>query len=775
MTSRLLYRVFLDGETLHDYESNGLGAVSAADVLRRLVALERTEDASKKSDAFYEGMGNLELTDYQTIDDLISRLPRVIAGEFLIKIRGELFVKEEKFEEWNLIKSMLSPLWIVAGFYSTRLTPDIMSEHQLWMKFKGEVTSQFKHTALLLPYIPDLDYLVRQTGGLNDLHIHLNGSTESDAIWCYMLKHPYTTADDYGKEFYTNSRLRKHAEQLAFGFSPRLLLQRLLKAIELRRQLTESLYNQYAGIDELGCRMDDELLFYILIVKYVSVQKNEYAAKKFHYYMLLKGQVQSFVVMQHSQVGFSQFQMITDNTFRHRQEVYYEKRFFQLASGCNKKYVRLIEGRFSPKLTVGDNCKLLSRIINGYHKACRETNGLLDEKGLVLIAHFIKRPERELEKEHEVRNYYLRKDLKKRAIALVMMINDHPKMGKWIKGVDAAASEFDARPEVFASTFAYLRNSGIVHFTYHVGEDFCHLASGLRAVYEAVEFLNLHSGDRLGHCTALGIPPEIWVERNGDCCYLSRGEWLDDLVFVWYLVKKGLLSLPQSVMYNLERRIEEIAEVIYGDVYHPHELSEAWLLRQYVPIEELNDYHPKYSEEFFLRNNIVRKLSSTDTKQRVAGLWRMYHDGLRYKQNRLGERMPIGCRFHYDELIRIDSCDIFGTAELREIQNVLLELLAEKNIIIEALPSSNMQISYYDKLREYHLKYWLNDGNNERLLPTVVLGSDDPGIFMTNIYNEYALAYVHLKQNKYASAKRLEKIKYIHEQSEIYSFSDGGL
>ena len=64
MTSRLLYRVFLDGETLHDYESNGLGAVSAADVLRRLVALERAEDASKKSDAFYEGMGNLELTDY---------------------------------------------------------------------------------------------------------------------------------------------------------------------------------------------------------------------------------------------------------------------------------------------------------------------------------------------------------------------------------------------------------------------------------------------------------------------------------------------------------------------------------------------------------------------------------------------------------------------------------------------------------------------------------------------------------------------------------------
>lgn len=774
MTNKLIYRIFSDRETLHDYECSGLKSVETADVLRRLVAMERAEDAGKRTDAFYDGMGTMELKGYRTIAELLYVTARLVADDYLIYIHDELFVKEDRFEEWNVLKNMLSPLWVVAGFYSTKLTTDIMYSRHSWLRFKTKETKQFKHTSLLMPYIPELDYFVRQTGGLNDLHIHLNGSTEAEVIWGYMLRHPYSTSDDYNRAFYSNSKLRKHAEQLAFGFSPMLLLARLLKAKELRERMVEILYSHYAGIGTLGYSLEDELLFYTLLLKHISIKKSESLAKLFHYYMLIKGQALSFVVMQQSQVGFSQFQLITDNTFRYRLETLYKKRFLQLALGNERKVVRLIEGRFSPKKTVGDNCNLVSRIIRGFDKACSEASGSLDNNSLILIAHFIKRPEKEKEKEHDIRNYYLRKDLKQRAIALMMLINDHPKLGKFIKGVDAAASEFDARPEVFAPTFVYLRGAGISHFTYHAGEDFCHLVSGFRAVYEAVSFLHLQSGDRLGHCVALGIAPELWLQKAGDICYISRGEWLDDLVFVWYLVKRGCLQLSQSVLYNVERRIEELAEVIYGDIYHPHELSDAWLLREYVPQEELNDYHPKYTPESRQNNKRVIKYANDDNKMRVAILWRKYHERLLFWHNATGNREPVGCRFRYDELIRIENGEIFGVQELKQIQALLLELLSEKNIIIEALPSSNLRISYYDNLRDYHLKHWLNDDNKDSLLPTVVLGSDDPGIFMTNIYNEYALTYLHLKQNKYASAKRLEKIKYIHEQSEIYSFKDGG-
>lgn len=775
MTNDLLYRLFSDTETLHDYENRGLEYVKAPDLLRRLVAMERVEDGGKKTDAYYDGMGKVELKDFQTINDLMIILPRRMASELLIRKNDVLYVKEEKFEEWSMLKTKLSPLWIIAGYISTFLSSDIPNNWLLWEKFKVNETRQFKHTALLLPYIPDLDYFVRQIGGLNDLHIHLNGSTEADAIWSYMLSHPYLTADDYNKVFYSNSKLRKHAEQVSSGFTPELLLRRLLKAIGLRDSLTKFLYNQYPVIDNLGYDICDELLLYVLLIKHLSIHHNERVVRSFHYYMLIKGLIQSFVVMQNSQVGFSQFQLITDNTFRHRMESYYKKRFLQLASGCGSKYIHLIEGRFSPQKTVGDNYKLVNRIKQGFNKACKESKGLLDDASLVLIAHFIKRPERESEKEHFIRNYYLRKELRNKALCLMMLVKDHPKCGQLIRGVDAAASEFDARPEVFAPTFAFLRESGITHFTYHVGEDFCHLVSGLRAVYEAVLFLQLQSGDRLGHCTALGITPELWIEKTGKYCYLSRGEWLDDLVFVWNYVKSGYIELPQSVMFNIEREITELSEVIYNNLYLPHELAEAWFLRKYVPYEELNAYYPKYSNEYYQHNRVYRKYMNEDNKKRITKLWQLYHEAQRYTQDTKGNRVPTGCRSRYDEVIKIESSKLLGGNELMQIQTAVMDLVSQKNIVIEALPSSNMRISFYDHLQDYHLKHWLNDEKNERLLPTVVLGSDDPGIFMTNIYNEYALAYVHLKLNNYAPSKRLEKIRYIHEQSEIYCFNDGRL
>lgn len=770
---KLLYRLFTDSETLHEYESNGLKSVKMSELLRRLVAIERHEDGCKKTDAYYDGMGNLELHDYCTFESLMIGFPRQIARECLISIRGTVFVKEESLEEWNLLKTMMSPLWIIAGFLSNGLIIDDMINRQAWTKFKIKFSKQFKHTALLLPYIPDLDYFVRQIGGLNDLHIHLNGSTESDVIWNYMLCHPYMIAEDYNKAFVSNAKLRKHAEQISFGFTPELLLKRLLKAKFLRKEMTDALYDRYGGIGRIGYELEDELLLYIMLMKHITICKDERMAKVFHYYMLIKGIVQKFVVMQQSQVGFSQFQLITDNTFRHRQEAYYKNRFLQLASGKDTKYIRLIEGRFSPKETVGENYDLIKRILDGFDKARSEMRELLENAELVLVAHFIKRAEKDSEKEHFVRNYYLRKDLKKKAINLMTMIKKHPQMEKYIKGVDAAASEFDARPEVFAPTFAFLRESGISHFTYHAGEDFHHLVSGFRAVYEAMEFLRLQSGDRLGHCTALGLSPELWLCKNDEYCYISRGEWLDDLVFVWYLVKKGNLELSQSVMFSIESRIGELAEAIYGDVYLPNELVEAWLLRIYVPDENLNTYHPKYTYEYFQNNKILKKHLNEKCKTRISNLWLKYHEELKYYSKGNDDRKAVGCRVRYDDIIRIKTDEIFDIRELSQIQSIVLELLSKKNIIIEALPSSNMRISLYDNLRDYHLNYWLNDNNNDRLLPTVVLGSDDPGIFMTNIYNEYALAYMHLKMNKYAPAKRLEKMRYIHEQSEIYSFRDG--
>ena len=56
------------------------------------------------------------------------------------------------------------------------------------------------------------------------------------------------------------------------------------------------------------------------------------------------------------------------------------------------------------------------------------------------------------------------------------------------------------------------------------------------------------------------------------------------------------------------------------------------------------------------------------------------------------------------------------------------------------------------------------------LLPSVVLGTDDPGIFLTNIFNEYARVYCYLLDKGYSPAESMDMIKRLHENSLIYKF-----
>jgi len=45
--------------------------------------------------------------------------------------------------------------------------------------------------------------------------------------------------------------------------------------------------------------------------------------------------------------------------------------------------------------------------------------------------------------------------------------------------------------------------------TMHVGEDFVDPMTGLREIWEAIDHLALHSGDRLGHALAAALDPKL--------------------------------------------------------------------------------------------------------------------------------------------------------------------------------------------------------------------------------------------------------------------------
>lgn len=787
----ILSQLFCDNDSLFEYERNwGTDAiVNIANVKRRLVALER-QNAPLKHDTYYEGIAKNVLDPYNDMSDIMEGIPYKLAKDCLTSVNDEVYVKAEAFAEWTELIRQFPPLLMIAAFFMDCFTASMLTDRKRIIEFVNNNLSRFRHTTLLAPYIPAFEFLMDKENGLNDLHIHLNGTTETDVLWNQILYNPLPYVKNFQNVFECNATVRKQSEQIISDFTPEMLYKRLTMAGELRGKMiaqigisngiitddkiiTEKrrfsfpikLRNLWGDWDE-GNEFNsliDELLFCLCVMSEMRLYHDTRIANMFHHYMLIKGLVHRFVVMQRLQVGFPQFQLLTENSFRWKAEEYYGKRFMQLV-GCNSSSrLSLIEGRFSPRNTSMDNHRLINKIIRGFEEAKKESSALHNTQ-ICLIAHFIKRPETKSEKQLAIRYRLLRKDLKRKAVALALYLKKTSN-NNYVVGIDAAASEFDAGPEVFAQTYRFMRSFGMKHFTFHAGEDFSHLISGLRTIIEAVRFLDLRSGDRLGHCTAVGISPQLWTQRIGAACYMPQGEWLDDLVFVWMLIRESKHERLQHLVLPLESVISEFSYKIYGEDIPPYLLTEAWEYRRYDPFFILESeetycdiWYSNYNEDDF--RDIKKKFCGKDKK--LLKIMIAYHEP--------ADSIAGNGRSNYEKVIRVEIDELFDIQSLEILQQLVLSELTRKEIVVEALPTSNMCISYYQHLNEYHLKRWLELDDNG-LLPPVVLGSDDPGIFMTNIYNEYALAYTHLDQCNCSAARKMEKLMVLHKNSNIYKFN----
>lgn len=156
---------------------------------------------------------------------------------------------------------------------------------------------------------------------------------------------------------------------------------------------------------------------------------------------------------------------------------------------------------------------------------------ILSNKTWMLIFHFLKRKNNE--GGSRMRDFKVRKQNKRWGISLAD-VGTLMKSENLDRAIDAASSEFACRPEVFSQTFRFLRYHGF-DATFHAGEDYYDIADGLRAIDEAINFLQLRSGDRLGHALALGIDAEkYYVSRHNNTALPTQ--WMLDNV-VWLLMK----------------------------------------------------------------------------------------------------------------------------------------------------------------------------------------------------------------------------------------------
>lgn len=691
----------------------------------------------------------------------------------MLEFRGErIYVKNDSFERWQEIILSVSPLQIISYLIYDQSNQSFRTDSE------ALINSIFDKSALPSIFDPQLDQMIAKDG-LNEMHMHLNGTTEADFVWQDALAEPskfYTHfRESFGNTYVTDQYLQfSNFEQ--GDFFRLLIIARQLRdkiigivfdnnELKVDECFTKDGYdlgkilNYTSSVHPLKCIDLDvnfqaswqyEALFFIRSFHYLESEQSIYFANVFHYYLLIYAFFQKMLVQQKSQVGFDQFQKITLNQIRELTEEKYQNRYRQL-HGMYDDSLAVLEGRFAPKDNLIKSFKLLKSIRDGYVK----NKTIKKSFKFILVPHFVKTPDT-----RKPKNIITFRDLNlriktKRTLDVLLDTMKHPDYKDLIVGFDAAANELHASPEAFAPTFRKLQFLGYSNFTYHAGEDFIHLISGLRMVYEAVEFLDMRSGNRIGHATALGIDPNLWIQRLYESkLTLKKGEWLDNLIFVYELIQSddkyyGHLGKLQGEIFKYFQEIYH-----YQKPLSIHQIIESWKARKYDPIIALRWREPSIFEEFDSQE--LEDFNQLDVA--VQELYERYHTG--------------ECIEKYNKMIQIEPGQAPFTEEvLRDLQNMMIQHVNDKNIALETLPSSNVRISYYKRYDEHHLWRWLgidnyNEGDPK---PTVVVGSDDTGIFMTNLRNEYAHIYQTLSKSKDQQVA-LDAVEQLNCNSKAFTF-----
>ncbi|WP_278626327.1 hypothetical protein [Parabacteroides gordonii] len=845
ITQSYLQYLLQDEESLRQY-FNRSKPVTLDLVKRSLMLIERKNNVFIP-DHYYRLGQDKSFEGIHLFNELFTIGMSRFADEYLEYNLHDLRVhtKAEKQNEWQLILPFIPPLLM----QSIILWKYTFAERTSYLTYISQVLKRnIVYTAIPQPYILQVKQLVEEKHGLYDLHIHLNGTLETDIVWQDYLKYPDLAYKDFASAL-SNEKVKEqylqHAPFLDVDnfrdllYIARKLRHRLIGYIISHQPIWENkcyvkseqdINSQRASCWNLPNVIQDinkqsicqpspeehplamlvsedcnymylECLFYIQTLDYMYKHPNVYiVGNLFHYYLLILGQVNRMLVQQTYCNGFEEFQKYTLNNFRGFSESYYKRRFLQL-SGNDLTNIRFLEGRFAPKNTLAKDHQQINKIKEGWdvlHKKRKNVNegqylekslqmqeklslekipftndrfrfmkGLFqkeDVSQLSLVAHFIKTPDNH--PDPFIRFREKRRELMQKAVVLVNLLNSKSENSRLVRSIDAASSEFDTPPEVFSTCYRYLRKHGYTHFTYHAGEDFFHILSGLRAIFETIYYLQLKRTDRIGHAVACGVSVDVWLQNIGTEMLIRQGEYLDNLLFAYHMISQYGDPELKLLMPTIAQKVENLCTDIYGKFYPISLQIQAWLMRGENPEEVLEEYMKRISDqEYILRRAQINRQE-----------W--FQKGV-FEQRRQYSKEDLFLHYHclatserYNRIIKIETEDIFDRNALTKMQLIILKYLHTNEIVIETLPTSNVIIGHHHGFETYHLYNWCKWRKEGHPIPPIVVGTDDAGIFATNIYNEYCNIYCQLVYTQQMNLNdAINFIKELDYNSELYKFT----
>ncbi|WP_421183949.1 hypothetical protein [Aeromonas dhakensis] len=739
---------------------------------------------------------------------------------FDVNDQRRLAIRMDRFDSWQSWVSNQSGLPVIS-YQLQRMSKTFPNafERRSWIK------NILGYRCLVSPYNHMVeDYIERE--GLNESHMHLNGTTTMEVLWHDALLHPQSVLHNLEEQYNKNMRVK-----LLYAANPEFSAPRdfyfLLKLSRRLRQFLIAYINDHEQLEfyqnaisqllnphfitpntihlndnsHAGDNLSrtygfdvernffgsepywthiSEIELHTSVLERLKHTQSEWIDTSYLLYILSMNCFQRILVQRDDQLGFDQFQKFADDGSREYFEKEYDVRFHQLHGPKinGKSDLLTLEGRFAPKKTQEKNVELISSILKGFlcYKEKKESilnyddlNSLASKvlshtrPNLRLVAHFIKQPwnigdisEKNDLIYQEPHFHQLRETLQNNGQLLFELLEDYPLLRKLITGVDAAANEMETPPEVFSVLYRNCRRHGIQNFTYHVGEDFEHLLSGIRAIYEAIEFLDLQNGDRIGHATAIGIDPTLWLNKMPDSIFISQGQWLENLLFLRHM---SLVSpSPDLSLSHIESLIHKITQDIFEEQININILQQFFISRNLSPDLVKNFLSGKQiyyvgwrMQEYMLISQVKRPVLELLEKRWFS--WSVIKK--------------------YEQKIEID---IKSTPfkVLLDAQQFVQKIISQRQLVLETLPTSNVRISHYESIKEHHVFRWMQipqrkvDGDHQM---SISLGSDDPGIFVTDMRNEfYHLFSALVTTFGLSNSQALNEISKLNDNGRIYRF-----
>lgn len=366
----------------------------------------------------------------------------------------------------------------------------------------------------------------------------------------------------------------------------------------------------------------------------------------------------------------------------------------------------------------------------------------INDSNLTYIIHFIKQSEQVVHKKYYGSRYnYCQKyrneidkilnDAQKRYDAI-----SYPQPVYKIVGIDAAGAEIDCSPAVFGQIYRYARLRGITNFTYHVGEDFYDLCDGLKAIDDAIRFLHLGNGSRLGHAIALGISASKYYEHRGYQTIMSRQRLLDTLAWIYKTMALNGGKMSANFSEKLEKKMSDIYEKIG---YHIPFNIDAYYMSMML---RSDNFDPIGQYSYWGRASLCQDQSCKQARENKNAI-ALCHEFFTSKE--VWEKgNAIETYTYLPEIVEVASI----------LQVYLQFIVIEKGITIETNPSSNVVIGPIDKYEEHTIHYFIKNGI------AASINTDDKGIFSTSLCNEYSL---YANSAKLMGVSDTDVVKYIRE------------